>query len=499
MNTRLIMVGVLAFAAGRALADGLSGSVSYTDGGGTARPARRITIQVFVANPGGDTMVGEFRTDDTGAWAGAVTPPPGSLGYFVRAVAVNDATRVTSGGAALPYFVSAGGAPLGGGAIPAISIDTTGGNETRAFAVADALQTGWLYGTAMRGAAPARVSTTFPETGAGTASFYNSATGLHIRQWRRYAWDVLTHEYSHYLADIDTLDANPGGAHAFGVSNITPGPGGKLNGVRLAWGEALATYNGTAAQAVSAHPASPTTGDTVYTSLNTDTPASTFEVNLDTHAGTGTTGVNAGEGDETSVMRILWDLADGTGGSEPHDRVTLGHASLYSMINNDIPGIDQLSGLWNHLITIPGTTDALRVDYGAIFEEYGVSPHPIGDLIDDAIMDSAAAPTFEWVRRNNSDNDSFGLIVFDATFSTRLLDIAIPGDVTSYTLTAGQWDTLNDYIGSARFVIRGSDTDQYTTGSYWSDAYGFTIIPVPGMVPFAALAAAFCAARRRRS
>ncbi|MFZ2872911.1 MAG: hypothetical protein WAZ94_00340 [Phycisphaerales bacterium] len=499
MDTRYIVAGVLMLAAGQALADGLSGSVAYTDGGGTARPARRITMQIWAANPLGDTLLGEVRTDDTGAWTATVTPPPMTIGYFVRAVAVNDATRVTSGGAAPPYFVDVGGAPLGGGAIPATTIDTTGPDAARAFAVADALQTGWLYGGAMRGAAPARVNTTFPETGAGTASFYNSATGLHIRQWRRYAWDVLTHEYSHYLADIDTLDANPGGPHAFGVSNITPGPGGKLNGVRLAWGEALATYNGTAAQAVSAHPPSPTTGDTVYTSLNTDTPASTFAVNLDTHAGDGTTGVNAGEGDETSVMRILWDLADGTGGSEPHDRVTLGHASLYSMINNDIPGIDQLNGLWNHLITRPGATDALRVDYGAIFEEYGVSPHPIGDLIDDAIMDSDPAPTFEWVRRNNSDNDSFGLIVFDATLSTRLLDITIPGDVTSYTLTAGQWDTLNNHLGAARFIIRGSDTDQYATGSYWSDAYGFTIIPVPGAAPLAALAVLLGAARRRRT
>lgn len=499
MNTRVIVAGVLSFAAGQAFADGLSGSVSYTDGGGTARPARRITVQVFAANPAGDTLVGEFRTDDAGAWSGSVLPPPGSFGYFVRAVAANDATRVFTVGGVVPYSVSAGGAPLGGGAIPPITIDTSGGNAERSFAVADALQTGWLYGSAMRGAAPARVNTTFPETGAGTASYYEPATGLHIRQWRRYAWDVLTHEYSHYLADIDSLDANPGGPHAFGVSNITPGPDGKLNGVRLAWGEALATYNGTAAQAVSAHPASPTTGDTVYTSLNTDTPASTFEVNLDTHAGTGTTGVNAGEGDETSVMRILWDLADGTGGSEPHDRVTLGHTSLYGMINNDIPGIDQLNGLWNHLITRPGTTDALRVDYGAIFEEYGVSPHPVGDLIGAALMDSDPAPTFEWLRRNNSDNDAFGLIVFDATFSTRLLDITIPGDVTSYTLTAGQWDTLNNHIGAARFVIRGSDTDQYTTGSYWSDAYGFTIIPVPGAVPLAALATVLCARRRRRS
>jgi hypothetical protein len=452
-----------------------------------------VRIEVWAANPGGDALVGVVRTNTAGDWTADVTPPPGSLGFFVRAYADNDATRVSAGGASPVYFVSAGGAPLSGGAIPAVTIDTTGGNAERSFAVADAMQTGWLYASAVRPAAPAVVNTTFPETGPGTASFYSSATGLHIRQWRRYAWDVLTHEYSHYLADIDALDMNPGGPHSFGVSNITAAAGGKLNGVRLAWGEGLATYNGTAAQMVAAHPASPTTGDTVYTSLNTDTPASTFAVNLDTHAGS----INAGEGDETSVMRILWDLADGTGGSEPHDRVTLGFSAMYSMINNDIAGIDQLSGLWNHLVTRPGTTDADRVDYGAIFEEYGVSPHPVGALIGTDILVTAPPPTFDWLRMNDAANDAFGLICFDAALSTRLLDILIPGDVTTYTLSAAQWDTLNDYTGTVRFVIRGSDTTQYTTGSYWSDAYAFNIIiPAPGA--FALLAAGLFAQRRRR-
>jgi hypothetical protein len=493
---RTILVGaaLLATLCGEALGVGVSGNVKYTDGGGTARAARRIRIEVWAANPAGDVLVGVTRTTNGGDWAADVTPPPGSLGLFVRAVAENDATGVTAGGAAPLYFVGAGGAPVTGGAIPAVTIDTTGPDEARAFAVADAMQTAWLYGGIVRGANPILVRTIFPETGPGTASFYDSATGLHIRQWRRYAWDVLNHEYGHYLADIDALDMNPGGAHSFGVSNITGGPGGKLNGVRLAWGEGLATFNGTAAQQLAAHPPSPTTGDTIYTSLNTDTPMSTFSVNLDTHDGS----INAGEGDETSVMRILWDLADGTGGSEPHDRVTLGHAALYSIINNDIPGIDQLNGLWNHLVTRPGTTDANRVDYGAIFEEYGVSPHPVGVLIGSDIMVTDPPPTFEWERSNNLANDTFGLIAFDASLGTRLLDILIPGDVTTYTLGAGQWDALNDYTGTVRFVIRGSDTSQYTTGSYWSDAYTFNIlIPTPGVLVLVGLGVAVGTRRRR--
>jgi hypothetical protein len=490
-----IAVGGAVFPAWACLGVVVSGNVKYTDGAGTAQPARRVRVEVWVANPFGDTLVGTTRADTSGDWSADVTPPPGSLAFFTRIVADNDATTVASGTAAVPYFVSGPGAPLGGGATPAMTIDTTGPDAARAFAVADAMQTSWLYGTAMRGAAPVSVRTVFPEVGAGTASFYDPSDGtLHIRQWRRYAWDVLNHEYGHRLAHIDALDNNPGGSHSFGVSNITGAVGGKSSGVRLAWGEALATYNGTAANNFHPHPTSPTTGDTVYTSLNTDTPASTFAVNLDTHAGS----ANAGEGDESSVMRVLWDLADGTGGSEPHDRVTLGFAPLYDIINNDIAGVDEVNDLWNHLITRPGVTDATRVDYGAIFEEYRISPSPVGAMVDGMISMLDPAPTFSWERRNNNANDTFNLILFNSTLTTRVLDIAVPGDVTSYTLSAGQWATLmGQPLGAYRWLVGGSDTDQYTTGSYWSDTRGVTLVPAPGGVLAVGLAG-LVACRRRR-
>lgn len=495
-SVRAWAVVTLALAAGAANADTVSGNIKYTDGAGTAQPARRVRVQIFAANPGGDVVVADIRTDNAGDWSATFTPPPGTLLYFSRVLAENDATTVGAGVAGVPYVIGGPGAPLGGGATPPMVIDTTGSNAARAFAVADALQTSWLYGSAMRGAAPASVRTVFPETGGGTASFYDPSDGtLHIRQWRRYAWDVLGHEYGHRLAHIDGLDNNPGGSHSFGVSNITPAPGGKLNGVRLAWGEALATYNGTAAQMVSAHPASPTTGDTVYTSLNTDTPASTFAVDIDTHAGSS----DAGEGDEASVARILWDLADGTGGSEPHDRVTFGFSAMYSMINTDIAGVDELDDLWDHLFTLPGTTDALRVDYGAIFEEYKVSPSPTGPMVGGTIDTTGGEPTFNWFRQNNLANDLFNLIIFNDTLTSRILDIAVPGDVTNYTLTAGQWATLTGAgLGDYKWVIAGSDTDQYTTGSYWSDARGFNLVPAPGVLGVLGVIGLAVARRRHR-
>lgn len=64
-------------------------------------------------------------------------------------------------------------------------------------------------------------------------------------------WDVMLHEYGHYLADVDKLDDYDGGEHSFGVSNIPDN--GKDVGVRLAWGEGLANYVAISAPIVAAN------------------------------------------------------------------------------------------------------------------------------------------------------------------------------------------------------------------------------------------------------
>jgi hypothetical protein len=500
MRSKYLLVPALAVLfAGTCSAAVVTGLVKYTDGAGTAQPARRVKVEVYALVAGGPpVLVGESRCDTSGAYSvTTAAPPPDTFELATKIYADNDGTSVgaATGGAA--YHVLGGSTPPAGGAIAPLTIDTSVVlDAARAFAVADAIQTSWVYGSTMRGAAPAQIRTVFPETGGGTASFYDpSDDTLHIRQWRRYAWDVIGHEYGHHLNDIDDLDDNPGGSHSFGASNITGGVGGKSAGVRLAWGEALGTFHGTAAQSVAPHPTSPTTGDTIYTSLNSDGGApATFSVNVDTHAGSG----DAGEGDEASVVRILWDLADGTGGSEPHDRVTLGFSTMYSIINNDIAGVDELNDLWNHLITRPGVTDATRVDYGAIFEEYKVSPKPMGPMVDGMISTIDPAPTFNWDRQNDGANDTFNLILFDSALSARVLDIAVPGDVTSYTLSAAEWGVLSGSpLGTYKWVVGGSDTFQYTTGSYWSDARGFTLVPTPGVMGLLGLAN-IVAVRRRR-
>ncbi len=336
---------------------------------------------------------------------------------------------------------------------------------------------------------------------------------MHVLKLDAFDWDVILHEYGHYLAHIDEVDSREGipstpagTAHSFGVSNINAAHGGKLGGVHLAWSEGLATYLGIAAQHV--NPAAhnlpmnmANVGDTRYT----DTEDQSFYIDLESLDANGANDRGQGEGDELPIARILWDLADGTGGSETYDRLTLGHAGLYDDLNNDIPGFDNIAGLdrieevWDYYFA--GNNDRDRTDYGAIFEEHGISPHPVGDSpINVTLMTDAPPPNFDWERRNNNANDLFQLIVFDGTLSQRVLDIAITGDVNTYTLTNSEWNTLRSMTGGPfNFVIAGVDTTEFTTGTYWSDAYSFSVIPEPGAFALASLAVALCLLRRRRT
>jgi len=110
------------------------------------------------------------------------------------------------------------------------------------------------------------------------------------------------------------------------------------------------------------------------------------------------------------------------------------------------------------------------------------------------------APTFTWSRENDDANDSFKIYIFNEDYSERIFatGIAVAGDVTSYTLSAAEWDILkNSGLGEYLFVVAGSDTTTYTSGEYWSGGKSFELVPEPGLSALLAFALARAAWRRR--
>jgi Ca2+-binding RTX toxin-like protein len=473
----------------------LSGLIQWTDGAGNTHPVRQSTVEIwdedtFLAL--GDKKVKTISTDINGSYSTTFDNDDGGLqgnrDIYIKVFADSpfhfvqdpkpliDQTHVFKSN----VWDIPNGSHTWNITLPNNS------NLGRAFSVGDAVYTAGRAAQILRGSTP-KLEINFPVK--ADDSFFEPGgffdkTDLNITSSYRWAWDVIHHEYGHYLEYLDNLDNSPGGKHARGISNITGGTTsngyqvpayGKDKGVRLAWSEGLADYLALASQSVAATagflPAVPGVGDTFYDATNADNPANSFRVNREGGS------PNAGEGDESSVARILWDLADGK--NEPHDKISLGHINLYNILNNQIANLDRLDDVWDYFFGI--SNDATRVDYGAIFEQYDVSPAPFGGPIGQTFQlgNGSAIPTLQWTKNNNNANDQFQVIVFNNDFSKRELDYLIPGNVTQWTPTQNQWNQVVDTPGEYHFVIAGSDTDTFSTGSYWSGAYDFLVAPPP--------------------
>lgn len=342
-------------------------------------------------------------------------------------------------------------------------------------------------------------------------------------------WDIGLHEYGHFLARTDGLDNSPGGSHALQVSNITGGikntifsdgttsqivvPAyGKLNGIQLGWGEGLANYLSIAAQILVADklPKIPYAGNTVFN----DAADGGFD--LESQKGLET----KGEGDEGTVARILFHLADGT--RENHDRISIGHKNLYGILKK-IPNLDSLGDVWQYFYSSPKNLSELKLPsslkednakltkLGAIFEEYGVSPHLTGitfgsklllpnenkELPNFKLNDKSNLPVIKWEKGNNNANDSFQVIVFNSDFSKFVLPLQQLGNVTQWQATQDGWNTIVTTPGEYHIVITGGDFEPGSenqfkdgspeTGPYWSGAYTFTVgDAAPKKVPIGA-------------
>lgn len=368
--------------------------------------------------------------------------------------------------------------------------------------------------------------------------YENDTVVITVREDEKYDWDVILHEYGHFLdVRVDGLSNKPTGRFEHSVGKSINTDYGKEVGVRLAWHEGLANYLGIASQhVVQANGQLPLvqygsdysttgrfTGDTWYTDASpiadTRPGTRTLDYNLEAsegqrifHDGTPSEFIgNQGEGDEAPVTRILWDLADNNEDvfvSGLKDEISIGHVELYKILV-DIRTwgkLDQLQDVWNYfqrnldklnLGEIPDNHKLAKL--GAIFEEYNVSPQPTK-----IPTSSSQLSGFEWKVGNSNvegtnegqriGNDEFTIFVFNENFESyfsKTLDQTNKNEWTLDSITGiASWNPSEEdwsqiKPGNNYLVIAGSDTvtgigegsPHTRTGLYWSGAYSFTVAP----------------------
>ncbi|MBF0273891.1 MAG: hypothetical protein HQK84_01530, partial [Nitrospinae bacterium] len=296
----------------------VSGSAYYKDSSGVSHPIRYA--QVAAVDSSGNSL-GSGTTNATGAYSFTVSATSGST-YTIRVYTtlLSDIANVGSS-ATTTYYIessaqtaSASNASIGtltSGTVTSGS--TTDSTSGRAFSVLDAMLQYAVETFMLKGSLLPDVNVLFPVT--GDVSYY-SAGAIYVLRTDALDWDVLGHEFGHFLSDKGAstkFDNSPGGCHG-GTSTLTAysscAANTKSDGIRLAWSEGWATFFSVASQVYPitntfnlTFPSIPNVGTTVYH----DTEDASLSDDLET-IGSGTSG--DGYASENSVMSMLWDLVD---------------------------------------------------------------------------------------------------------------------------------------------------------------------------------------------
>jgi len=309
-------------------------------------------------------------------------------------------------------------------------------------------------------------------------------TFMHIPLLNAYDWDVIHHEYGHYVMDRFNFESNPGGQHIVGqhLSDVHD----KSRGVRLAWGEGYPTYFGLSLQremnamALNILPI----GDLNYDDTRAGLSYS-IESNLDNVP---FSYESLGEDDELAVQKILWDIYDSN--SDNRDDLSLGHVMVWNIISSykpdpsrDPPGIITLSEAWE-AFTINKSAEEIQ-PYAKIFADFGVSPEPITPVNNH----NAISPiTFTWDANGDAGdccpNNLFTVAFYDSSWD--LIHESPPIIYTSkpftpeYTPSPTDWAIIThpDNAPIVHWVVEGSNPTDFSgdpgsflpTGPYLSPA-----------------------------
>lgn len=302
----------------------------------------------------------------------------------------------------------------------------------------------------------------------GSANYDGS--DINLRPGDRWDWDVLFHEYGHYVMDVFNFANNPGGPHDLGDC-ISDEHDSKDEGVRMAWAEGWCTYFGTTGQDILNLSALgvPRVGDIDYA----DTGESNFSYSLETNSndvGVAGDALGLGEDNELAVQRTLWDLYDTN--SDSRDAVNTSHQTLFNIFNAD--DSETLSEAW---AAIRGTlSNADDLAYGAVSTDHAIGPEPTIPVAGTLVTPSN--PDFSWTNgvgcNGTYDGDDFDLVFYNANTFVKMMTLA--GLTTnSASLSEPQIGTLASSSHDVIWAVEGRYTGSPATGPYLGEGLAITV------------------------
>lgn len=474
----------------------VKGTIEYSASDNSKHLVRSLMVQIVDADgtPNG-SVVARPNTSPTGTYSATVSTlrSNGQPRKLIVRVLAEDSyflIKPTAPATALPQHIdstphTATGAPI---TINVIGNDTADNNT--AFDVADALLSGIIYLKHVNGGMAFRpLTVTFPDS-AGT-DFNSTTSSARILHTDRFDWDVILHEFGHYVADNFGIDTSRGGRHGFQQNLGEPPPAGygKSAGIQLAWSEGFATYFAISAENVLNVAAMhiPHAGDTYYD--DTEDPVK-FHVDLQT----ATPYAGVGEDNELSVARTLWHIFK--------DRA-LAMSDLLILNTLKAAKANTLSAAIKALLPAggaalfdgSGTQTAAYVkhsnDFACLLKDQVVSPK-ITAPANGTNAVPWSPPTYTWQPNGAGPSnrlDKFTVQFWSNDWSKMLFESPQQA-TTSYTPTAAEWKTIIDtkdlsgnLPASINVVVKGTGSHAPQTGPYKSCAINQPVVPVIKATP----------------
>lgn len=460
------------------------GTVQYLDENGIAHPVFGYAVEVRDDDLIGSDLLAIVATDTNGNYDVVVSSDDtGGPDIFVRFRPVNTLIEVRPLGGG--SYVNDTGVTddVGSGAVLERNITFAATGDGPVGSVLSGMTYIAVYTREFlnAGVGLAQIPVEFP--GSTGAAFYNGSL-INMRPNDRFDWDVMHHEYGHYVQDSFNFESNPGGPHNIGEClSVTQGGTPNQNktlGVTFAWGEGWPTYFGTSGQMRLGlgFTEAPRVGDAVY--ADTVNGFMGFSYGLDTNSnGLGGAGDanGLGEDNEITVQRILYDLFDTN--ADSRDTVIRDDLAIFDVLR--FSGATTLSAGWG-LLRASGlvANNADDLAFGAVTTDHAVGPRPL--FPDGSAIVTTANPNFSWTAAVGCSNtfagNDFDLVFYDADTFAEIL--TIPNlNTTSTSLSPGQLSTLIAANHDVVWAVEGSNTSAPGTGPYLGDSIAIVVNTPP--------------------
>ncbi len=454
----------------------VSGEMNWTDIYGAAHPLKNVLVEIVDEDVAVDDVVATTTTNASGKFSATFANQTGAAenggcDIFVRAYAKSSNVTVETTLLGKTYALETPVTQDVTASVGTIYQLLPPCDTANAFQIHQAANVGAQYVRDLSGTAPANCDFNYPYSDSKSSKY--NGFGVEVTSSAYYSWDVILHEYGHFIQDIYNMGDNPGGTHYINSNMIDfystdedhsyKLSKAKDHGCRIAWAEGWATYFGVAAQVHQdvASMGVPYAGDASYDDVYKN-------IHYDSEASSG-----CGEGNELAVTCVLWDLMDSsstTGAkSEAYDNVSLGHATVWNYTVDS--SAKTFSDFMEYVYSQVSSSNYRNI--GSILGKQKITPDTLktnGSTSTNYSISSDAPPTFGWTATIGSTQcaDRYMVQIYDLSMNL-ITSSLVSTSVQSLTISKGDWEKIKaNYSNGFYWCIQVTPSSEPATGPYYS-------------------------------